>query len=104
MRSPTRSAARRGRCCAGSPSSTCSRCPTAGAASPSGSPARPTTALQRGGVRDPMKALVLAALEMADDLHRAREEKTRDAGEVEARLGALVELLDRVASDPPRRT
>ena len=62
------------------------------------------TALQQGGVRDPMKALVLAALEIADDLHRAREEKTRDAGEVEARLGALVELLDQVASDPPRRT
>ena len=62
------------------------------------------TALQQGGVRDPMKALVLAALEIADDLHRAREEKTRDAGEVEARLGALVELLDRVAPDPPRRT
>jgi cell division protein ZapA len=60
-------------------------------------------ALQRGGVRDPMKALTLAALEIADDLHRAREEKTRDAGEVEARLGALVELLDRVAEDPPRR-
>src|SRR6267378_1415253 len=48
--------------------------------------------------------LVLAALEIADDLHRAREEQTRDAGEVEARLGALVELLDRVAPDPPRRT
>jgi cell division protein ZapA (FtsZ GTPase activity inhibitor) len=60
-------------------------------------------ALQRSGVRDPMKALMLAALEIADELHRAREETTRDAGEVEARLGALVELLDRVATDPPRR-
>jgi len=60
-------------------------------------------ALQRSGVRDPLKALTLAALEIADELHRAREEKTRDAGEVEARLGALVELLDRVAPDPPRR-
>ena len=60
-------------------------------------------ALQRGGVRDPFKALILAALEIADELHRARDERTKDAGDVEARLGALVELLDRVASDPPPR-
>jgi cell division protein ZapA (FtsZ GTPase activity inhibitor) len=60
-------------------------------------------ALQRGGVRDPMKALTLVALEIADELHRAREEKTRDAGEVEARLGALVEMLDRMADDPGGR-
>jgi hypothetical protein len=59
--------------------------------------------LQRGGVRDPFKALILAALDIADELHRARDERTTDAGEVEARLGALVELLDRVAPDPPRR-
>jgi cell division protein ZapA (FtsZ GTPase activity inhibitor) len=60
------------------------------------------SALQRSGVRDPMKALTLAALEIADELHRAREDRTRDAGDVEARLGALVELLDRAAPDPPR--
>ena len=60
-------------------------------------------ALQRGGVRDPLKALTLAALEIADELHRARDERTRDAGEVEARLGALVERLERAADDPPGR-
>jgi cell division protein ZapA (FtsZ GTPase activity inhibitor) len=60
-------------------------------------------ALQRGGVRDPYKALILAALEIADELHRARDAKTENAGEVEARLGALVQLLDRIAPDPPRR-
>jgi cell division protein ZapA (FtsZ GTPase activity inhibitor) len=60
-------------------------------------------ALQKSGVRDVFKALILAALEMADDLHRARDESTKDAGDVAARLGVLVELLDRVAPDPPRR-
>ena len=66
---------------------------------------RHVDAMQRGGVRDPMKALMLAALEIADELHRARGEQVKDAGDVEARLGALVQLLDRVASpDPPRRT
>ena len=61
-------------------------------------------AMQRGGVRDPYKALLLAALEIADELHRARDQRTRDTGDVEARLGALVQLLDRVAPDPPRRS
>jgi cell division protein ZapA (FtsZ GTPase activity inhibitor) len=61
-------------------------------------------ALQRGGVRDPFKALMLAALEITDELHRARDERMKDADVVEARLGALVELLDRVAPVPPRRT
>ena len=60
-------------------------------------------ALQRGGVRDPFKALILAALEITDELNRARDERTKGAGEGEARLGALVELLDRVTPDPPRR-
>jgi cell division protein ZapA (FtsZ GTPase activity inhibitor) len=60
-------------------------------------------ALQRGGVRDPYKALILAALDIADELHRARDAKSQNAGDVEARLGALVELLDRIAPDPPRR-
>lgn len=60
-------------------------------------------ALQRGGVRDPYKALMLAALEIADELHRARDAKAENTGEVAARLGALVELLDRIAPDPPRR-
>src|SRR5262245_20239843 len=60
-------------------------------------------ALQKSGVRDVFKALVLVALEMSDELHRARDERTKDVGDVAARLGALVELLDRVAPDPPWR-
>jgi cell division protein ZapA (FtsZ GTPase activity inhibitor) len=60
-------------------------------------------ALQRGGVRDVFKALLLVALEMTDELHRARDEQTKDAGDVATRIGALVELLDRIAPDPPRR-
>jgi len=61
-------------------------------------------ALQRGGVRDPFKALLLAALEIADELHRTRDDRTKNTGDVEARLGALVQLLDRVAPESPRRT
>lgn len=53
-------------------------------------------ALQQSGVRDPMSALALAAIELADELHRTRDEKSRDAKDVRARLGALVSLLDRV--------
>ena len=53
--------------------------------------------LKRAGVRDPMKALSLAALDIADELFRARDETIRGAGDVGARLGALVALLDKVA-------
>ncbi len=53
-------------------------------------------ALQQGGVRDPMSALALAAIEIADELHRLRDEKTHDLGDVRARLGALVDLLESV--------
>jgi cell division protein ZapA (FtsZ GTPase activity inhibitor) len=57
--------------------------------------------LQRGGVRDVFKALILVALDMTDELQRA--DQLRDAGDVAARLGALVKLLDSVAPDPPPR-
>jgi cell division protein ZapA len=60
------------------------------------------TALQRGGVRDQTKALILAALEIADELYRAREDRTKDARDVEARLGALVEILDGLTPGTPR--
>jgi cell division protein ZapA (FtsZ GTPase activity inhibitor) len=60
-------------------------------------------ALQRGGVRDVFRALILVALDMTDELHRSRDDQTKDAGDVAARLGALVKLLDSVAPDPPRR-
>jgi cell division protein ZapA (FtsZ GTPase activity inhibitor) len=57
------------------------------------------TALKRSGVKDPTTALALAALDITDELFRAREDKTRDEGDVGARIGALVALLEKVA--PP---
>ena len=50
--------------------------------------------LRRGGVRDDATALMLAALDVADELFREREDKQRAAGDVGARLGALVSLLE----------
>jgi len=54
------------------------------------------TSLKRSGVKDPT-ALALAALDITDELFRSREDKTRDEGDVGARLGALVALLEKVA-------
>ena len=53
--------------------------------------------LRRAGVRDDMTALMLAALDVADELFREREDKQRAAGDVGARLGALVTLLEQTA-------
>ena len=53
-------------------------------------------ALQASGVRDPMTALSLAAVDIVDELFRAREDKSRETREVISRLGALVSLLDGV--------
>ena len=50
--------------------------------------------LRRAGVRDDATALKLAALDVADELFREREDKQRAAGDVDARLGALVSLLE----------
>ena len=58
-------------------------------------------ALIRGGMKDPMAALTLAALDITDELFRSREDKTRDEDDVGARLGALVALLDKVAPRDP---
>ena len=52
------------------------------------------SALRKSGVRDPMAALTLAALDITDELFRAREDHTVDEGEVRTRLGALVSLVD----------
>jgi cell division protein ZapA (FtsZ GTPase activity inhibitor) len=52
--------------------------------------------LKGGGVRDPFRALSLAALDITDELFRARDEHRRDEGDVRSRLGALVTLLERV--------
>ncbi|HEV8615630.1 MAG TPA: cell division protein ZapA [Methylomirabilota bacterium] len=54
-------------------------------------------ALRKGGVRDPMTALSLAALDITDELFRAREDRARDDGTVGARIGALLQLLDEMA-------
>ena len=62
-------------------------------------------ALTRSGMKDPLAALTLAALDITDELFRAREDQTRQDGDVGQRIGALVEMLDRLApgSTPPRR-
>ena len=53
-------------------------------------------ALRKSGVRDPMAALTLAALDITDELFRAREDHTVDEGDVRTRIGALIAMLDRV--------
>lgn len=53
--------------------------------------------LQRNGVRDPFKALSLAALDIADELHRAREERALGEGEVGARLDAVIARLEQIS-------
>ena len=52
--------------------------------------------LQRSGVKDPMKALTLAALDITEELFRARDDRQRDDGDVGDRMKVLVALLDRV--------
>ena len=44
--------------------------------------------------QDPVKALALAALYIADELFRAREELSTYEGDLPKRLGAMVDLLD----------
>jgi cell division protein ZapA (FtsZ GTPase activity inhibitor) len=63
--------------------------------------------LRRAGVTDFTRALLLASLDIADELHRAREDTDRARGDVGVRLGALVSLLERATppepSQPPGR-
>ena len=47
--------------------------------------------------QDPVKALALAALYIADELFRAREELSRYEGDLPKRIGAMVDLLDAIA-------
>jgi cell division protein ZapA (FtsZ GTPase activity inhibitor) len=58
--------------------------------------------LSRGGIKDTLAALTLAALDITDELFRAREDRERQDGDVNTRLGALVEMLERLAPAPPR--
>lgn len=52
--------------------------------------------LQRSGVKDPMKALTLAALDITEELFRARDDRKREDEDVGDRMKVLVALLDRV--------
>jgi cell division protein ZapA (FtsZ GTPase activity inhibitor) len=58
--------------------------------------------IRTAGIKDPLASLTLAALDITDELFRARDDKTRQDGDVGTRLSALVEILDRLAPDPPR--
>jgi cell division protein ZapA len=53
--------------------------------------------LKSAGIKDPLASLTLAALDITDELFRAREDRTRLDGDVDTRLSALVEILDRLA-------
>jgi cell division protein ZapA (FtsZ GTPase activity inhibitor) len=55
--------------------------------------------LRRSGVRDDTTALMLAALDVTDELFRSREDKQRH-DEVGARLGTLVTLLEQAVPKP----
>jgi cell division protein ZapA (FtsZ GTPase activity inhibitor) len=57
--------------------------------------------LRTSGVRDPLAALTLAALDITDELFRAREDRSRDESDVDSRLGALIALLDEVTPREP---
>ena len=57
--------------------------------------------LKRAGVKDPLKALSLAALDITDELFRTRDERAQGASDVGARLVALVALLDKAAPKEP---
>ena len=63
------------------------------------------SAIARSGMKDPLSAMTLAALDITDELFRAREDQNRQDGDVGQRIGALVEMLDRIAPGPaqPRR-
>jgi cell division protein ZapA (FtsZ GTPase activity inhibitor) len=53
------------------------------------------------GTRSLTSALLLTALDIADELFRLRDEQTRQAGDVDARLGALVSELERACLPNP---
>jgi cell division protein ZapA (FtsZ GTPase activity inhibitor) len=59
--------------------------------------------LKQAGVKDPMAALTLAALDITDELFRTREDQQRRDGDVTQRIGALVQMLERLSPAPPRQ-
>ena len=62
------------------------------------------TELRRSGVRDDHTAIMLAALDVTDELFRERDDKKRSEGDVGARLGALVTLLEQAGLNESRGT
>ena len=44
--------------------------------------------------QDPIKALALAGLYIADELYQAREDLSKYEGDLPKRIGAMVDLLD----------
>jgi cell division protein ZapA (FtsZ GTPase activity inhibitor) len=48
--------------------------------------------------QDPSRFLVLAALDIVDELFRLREDRTKAEGDASARVGALLQLLDQAVS------
>ncbi|MBI2162410.1 MAG: cell division protein ZapA [Candidatus Rokubacteria bacterium] len=59
------------------------------------------TALKRSGVKDPMTALALAALDITDELFKARDDSSRDESDVGKRLSALVAMLEQATPKEP---
>jgi cell division protein ZapA (FtsZ GTPase activity inhibitor) len=51
--------------------------------------------IRRAGVPDHIKSLLLAALEITDELFRLRDERSRETADVGARVDALQGLLER---------
>jgi cell division protein ZapA (FtsZ GTPase activity inhibitor) len=60
--------------------------------------------LRKAGVQDSTKALMLAALDITDELFRAREEHGQQDDEMGARLGALVALLEKATPKDARES
>jgi hypothetical protein len=52
-------------------------------------------------MKDPTTALVLAALDITDELFKTREESARDPADVGRRLSALVSILDKATPKEP---
>ena len=46
--------------------------------------------------QDPTKLLVLAALDITDELFRLREDRSKSDGDATERVGAILRLLDQV--------
>jgi cell division protein ZapA (FtsZ GTPase activity inhibitor) len=52
---------------------------------------------------DPVKALALASLYIADELFRTREELAKFEGDLPKRIGAMVDLLDAITPGKGQR-